>query len=185
MGGKRGILMKRGGLEREETVRRLLAVDNQKVKVFAAELMSDSGWAEAMAGCSHVAHVASPFPTHLPKDENEVIVAARDGVLRVLRFAKAAGVKRFVMTSAEAAISHGRPRGEYTFTEKDWTNPESLELSAYIKSKTIAERAARDWVTAEGGGLDARTVLGWSPRPVEETIVETARSLIEIGVVKV
>jgi dihydroflavonol-4-reductase len=141
-------------LAREEAVRRLLAVDNQKVKFFAAELMSDAGWAEAMAGCSHVAHVASPFPTHMPKNENEVIVPARDGALRVLRFAKAAGVKRFVMTSAAGAISHGRPRGEYTFTEKDWTNLESLELSAYIKSKTIAERAARDWVAAEGGGLE-------------------------------
>src|SRR3546814_3259757 len=73
-----------------------------RFQVFQAELMSDDGWAEANAGCTHVAHVASPLSIAPPKDENEMIVPAREGTLRALRFAKAAGVKRFVQTSSMA-----------------------------------------------------------------------------------
>jgi len=73
---------------------------------------------------------------------------------RALRAAKAVGVKRFVMTSSVAAVSYGRGRGVHTFTEADWTDLSSPGLSAYVQSKTIAERAAREWVAAEGGGLE-------------------------------
>jgi len=138
----------------EEAVRQRLAVDNSRLTFFAAELLSDAGWAEATAGCSHVAHVASPVPAGVPKDPNEVIAPARDGVLRVLRAAKAARVKRFVMTSSVAAIAYGRGRGVHHFTESDWTDLSKPGLSPYIHSKTLAERAARDWVAKEGGGLE-------------------------------
>lgn len=141
-------------LAREAAVRQLLAVDNSRLKFFAADLNSDAGWAEAMAGCSHVAHVASPLPTGVPKDANELIVPARDGALRALRAAKAAGVKRFVMTSSVAAISYGRGRGIHHFTEADWTLLDKPGISPYIQSKTIAERAARDWVEREGAGIE-------------------------------
>ncbi len=122
----------------------------ERLKVFEAELMSDAGWAEANAGCTHVAHVASPLSTRTPKDENDMIVPAREGTLRALRFAKAAGVKRFVQTSSIAAIAYGRSEKEYTVTEADWTNVDDPDVTPYAKSKTIAERAARDWVAAEG-----------------------------------
>ena len=141
-------------LSKEGDVRNLLAVDNSKLKFFEADLGSDQGWAEAMAGCSHVAHVASPFPAALPKHEDELIVPARDGALRVLRAAKAAGVKRFVMTSSAAAIAYGHPERIRTFTEADWTDATSPDAYPYIRSKTIAERAARDWVAAEGNGME-------------------------------
>lgn len=141
-------------LKREAAVRDLLAVDNRCVSFFAAELMDDKGWAEAMAGCSHVAHVASPIPPGAPKHEDELIIPARDGALRALRFARDAGVKRFVMTSSVAAMAYGRPRGTYTFTEADWTVVDSPDTYAYARSKTIAERAARDWVAREGGGIE-------------------------------
>ncbi len=141
-------------LARETAVRRLLAVDNSRLNVFAADLMQDAGWAEAMAGCSHVVHVASPLPTHKPKSDDELILPARDGALRALRAAKAAGVKRFVMTSSAAAIAYGHGNKVQTFTEADWTNVNSPDAYAYVKSKTIAERAARDWVAAEGGGIE-------------------------------
>jgi dihydroflavonol-4-reductase len=141
-------------LAKENAVRQLLAVDNSRLQFFAADLNSDAGWAEAVAGCSHVAHVASPLPSGVPKDANELIVPARDGALRALRAAKAAGVKRFVMTSSVAAISYGRGRGVHHFTEADWTRLEQPGITAYIQSKTIAERAARDWVASEGGGLE-------------------------------
>jgi dihydroflavonol-4-reductase len=145
-------------LAREDGLRRLLAVDNARLRVFAADLTQDAGWREAAAGCSHVAHVASPLSANVAKDPNDLIVPARDGALRALRAAKGAGVKRFVMTSSVAAIAYGRPRGEYTFTEADWTDVTHPESYAYVQSKTIAERAARDWVAAEGGDIEFCTV---------------------------
>jgi dihydroflavonol-4-reductase len=140
-------------LARESAVRTLLAVDNSRLTFFEADLNADAGWAEAMAGCSHVAHVASPLPAGVPKDANELIVPARDGALRALRAARDAGVRRFVMTSSVAAIAYGRGRGVHHFTEADWTDPSKPGISAYIQSKTIAERAARDWVAKEGGAM--------------------------------
>ena len=141
-------------LAKEGAVRALLALDNNRLRFFAADLSQDAGWAQAMAGCSHVAHVASPLPFGVPKDANELILPARDGALRALRAAKAAGVRRFVMTSSVAAVSYGRGRGVHHFTESDWTQLEGKGLTPYIQSKTIAERAARDWVAAEGGGIE-------------------------------
>ena len=145
-------------LDKEATVRKLLDVDESKLKFFAADLNADAGWAEAMVGCSHVAHVASPLPTGVPKNADELIVPARDGALRALRAARAAGVRRFVMTSSVAAISYGRGRGVHHFTEADWTRLDKPGLSPYIQSKTIAERAARDWVAKEGAGLEFCTI---------------------------
>jgi dihydroflavonol-4-reductase len=141
-------------LAREAEVRKLLAVDNARLRFFAADLTADAGWAEAMAGCSHVAHVASPLPMRAVRDADELIVPAREGALRALRAAKAAGVKRFVMTSSVAAMAYGRGRGVHTFSEADWTPPDYPGAQPYIRSKTIAERAARDWVAAEGGGIE-------------------------------
>ncbi len=145
-------------LAKEGAVRASLSVENSKLKFFAADLTNDAGWAEAMAGCSHVAHVASPLPTDAPKHEDELIVPARDGALRALKAAKAAGVKRFVMTSSMAAIAYGHGGTKSVFTEADWTDPTSPDAYAYVRSKTIAERAARDWVAADGGDMEFCTV---------------------------
>ncbi len=145
-------------LSKEAAVRQLLAVDNSRLAFFAADLNADAGWAEAMAGCDFVAHVASPLPAGIPKNADELIVPARDGALRALRAAKGAGVKRFVMTSSVAAISYGRGRGVHHFTEADWTLLDKPGISPYIQSKTIAERAARDWVAQEGGAIEFCTI---------------------------
>jgi dihydroflavonol-4-reductase len=141
-------------LKREAEVRGWLGVDDSKLHFFAADLMDDAGWAEAMAGCSHVAHVASPFPAGAPKNDDELVIPAREGALRALRFARAAGVKRFVLTSSVAAIAYGHGSDVRPYTEKDWTNPNAPGVGAYIKSKTIAERAARDWMAADGKGME-------------------------------
>lgn len=124
------------------------------LRLFEAELMSDAGWAEATAGCTHVAHVASPIPAQAPRHEDDLIVPAREGTLRALRFAKAAGVTRFVQTSSTAAVIYGVDRGEYTFDESRWTDINHPDAYPYVKSKTLAERAARDWVAAEGGDME-------------------------------
>ena len=126
----------------------------EALKVFQAELMSDDGWAEANAGCSHVCHVASPIAASTPKHEDDMIIPAREGTLRALRFAKEAGVKRFVQTSSVAAIAYGRSEKEYTVSESDWTDITHPDVYPYVKSKTISERAARDWVEAEGGDME-------------------------------
>ncbi len=111
-----------------------------------------------MAGCTHVAHLASPFPARAAKTPDDLIVPARDGALRALRAAKAAGVRRFVMTSSVAAIGYGRPRGVYTLTEANWSIVDGPGIGPYAMSKTIAERAARDWVAAEGGNVEFCTI---------------------------
>ena len=83
-----------------------------KAAVAIADLMRDAGWAEALSGCTHVAHLASPLPSEVPESKEEVIAPARDGALRVLRFARDAGAKRFVLASSNGAIGYGRPRGD-------------------------------------------------------------------------
>ncbi len=115
-----------------------------RLKIFQADLMSDDGWAEANAGFDAVAHVASPFPLSVPRNKDDLVVPAREGTLRALRFAKAAGVERFVQTSSAAAIAYGHPEQDH-FDHTDWTNIEA-GVPPYIESKTVAERAARDWV---------------------------------------
>ena len=103
-------------------------------------------------------HIASPFPSTVPKDENELIVPAREGALRVLRAARDAGVKRVVQTSSFAAVGYGHPQQERAFTEKDWTNPDGADVMPYTKSKTLAERAAWDFIDREGAGLELAVV---------------------------
>ncbi len=139
---------------REAVLRPLLGGDGESLRFFTADLTADAGWAEAMAGCTHVAHVASPFSTSAPRHEDDLIVPAREGVLRALRFARQAGVTRFVQTSSVAAIAYGHGKGVHRFTEADWTDLAGADVYAYVKSKTLAERAARDWVAAEGGCLE-------------------------------
>lgn len=143
-------------LAREADVRATLGIaDRERLRFFAADLTGDAGWAEAMAGCTHVAHVASPFPAGKVTDD-DLIPPARDGALRALRFAKEAGVARVVLTSSVAAIAYGRDKA--MFTEADWTDATAPDVQPYIKSKTIAERAARDWMAEHGAGMEFCTV---------------------------
>ena len=123
-----------------------------------ADLEKDAGWPAAVAGCDYVLHVASPFPATVPKHDDELIIPAREGALRVLRASRDAGVKRVVLTSSFAAIGYGHPPQSKPFDETDWTNPEEPGTTAYVKSKTIAERAAWDFISKEGGGLELSVV---------------------------
>jgi len=149
-------------LKREPEVRALLRQGGpepgERVRFFAADLMKDAGWKEAAAGSEYVMHIASPFPVHVPKDENELIVPAREGALRVLRAARDAGVKRVVLTSSFAAVGYGHPEQTKPFDEADWTDLNGEGLTAYVKSKTLAERAAWELIAKEGGGLELAVV---------------------------
>ena len=123
-----------------------------------ADLQKDAGWAEAVAGCDFVLHVASPFPPNVPKHEDELIVPAREGALRVLRASRDGGVKRVVLTSSFAAIGYGHKDRSTPFDETDWTNLDGKGLTAYVKSKTLAEHAAWNFIAREAGGLELSVV---------------------------
>jgi nucleoside-diphosphate-sugar epimerase len=149
-------------LKRETDVRAMLKVGGaepgDRLSFFAADLESDAGWREAIAGSDYVFHVASPLPPSVPKHEDELIVPAREGTLRVLRASRDAGVKRAVVTSSFAAIGYGHKVRETPFTEADWTDPNGDDVAPYTKSKTLAERAAWDFLAREGGSLELSVV---------------------------
>lgn len=148
-------------LKREGDVRAMLkqvgAEPGNRLSFIATDLESDAGWPEAVAGCECVLHVASPLPPNIPKHEDELIVPAREGTLRVLRASRDAGVKRVVLTSSFAAIGNGHEEQKGPFNETNWTNLNG-DVGAYAKSKTLAERAAWDFVATEGGNLELSVV---------------------------
>jgi len=131
--------------------------DFSQLAFFEADLTDDTGWNEAMEGVDYVLHVASPFPAQDPKDENELIIPARDGALRVLKAARKAGVKRVVLTSSFAAIGYGINPEDHIFTEEDWTDA-NAPIPPYIKSKTVAEKAAWNFMEHEGGDMELTVI---------------------------
>lgn len=125
----------------------------------AADLLHDEGWAEAVDGVDAVLHVASPVQPGHVENEDDLIVPAREGTLRVLRAAADVGVQRVVLTSAFHAVSWGHPHDEHVFTEADWTVLDGPGTDAYGRSKTLAERAAWDFVAADGVATELVTML--------------------------
>jgi nucleoside-diphosphate-sugar epimerase len=177
-------------LTREGDVRAMLKVGGgapgEALSFAAADLKSDAGWPEAVAGCAFVLHVASPFPAGAPKHEDELIVPARDGALRVLRAARDAGVKRLVLTSSFAAVGYGHASRDQRFSETDWTDPNSRHLGAYAKSKTLAERAAWEFIARDGGSLELAVVnpaavFGPALGPDFSTSIQLLRLLMDGG----
>jgi nucleoside-diphosphate-sugar epimerase len=148
--------------KREVDVRAMLkeggAEPVNHLSFFAADLAKDPGWPAAVAGCDYVLHVASPLPASVPKHEDELIIPAREGTLRVLRASRDVGVKRVVLTSSFAAIGYGRKEQNAPYTEADWTPLDGEFVAPYQKSKTLAERAAWDFIANEGRGLELSVV---------------------------
>lgn len=131
----------------------------EKLSFAYVDLMKDEGWDEAMAGCTYLLHVASPFPLAEPKDENEVIRPAVDGALRALQAAARAGVRRTVLTSSLAAVMYGHNGRERPFDEHDWSNLSGDGIGAYVKSKTLAEKAAWDFIsTPRNRGMELAVI---------------------------
>ena len=123
-----------------------------------ADLTNDKNWDVAMGDCTYVIHVASPITLELPKHEDEMIRPAVDGTLRILKSARNAGVKRVVMTSNFGAVGYSHKDKTTLITEESWTDPNEKGLSAYNKSKVLAERAAWDFMTKEGGNLELTVI---------------------------
>lgn len=128
-----------------------------KLTFIEADLAKDDHWKDAMEGCTFVLQVASP--THLEsKDEDEMVRPAVDGVLRVLKAARDAGIKRVVMTSSFGAVGFSNKNHNTETTETNWTDPEEKGLSVYEKSKGLSERTAWDFIRNEGGGLELAVI---------------------------
>jgi dihydroflavonol-4-reductase len=133
-----------------------IAANANTIEFVAADLNSDAGWTDAVAGADYVLHVASPVPTVDPKSDEGLVRPVRNGTLPVIKAARDAGVKRVVMTSSISAIIHGRGVREKPFTEEDWTDETNRDDSSpYDRSKTIAERAAWAWLAAAAAGSNS------------------------------
>jgi len=128
---------------------------DDRLTFFSANLENDDGWENAVEGCQYILHVASPFPSQPPKHENDLILPARDGAIRILKLASAANVKRVVMTSSLAAVVSGHDYDESkVFDEEDWSRTDR-HIGAYEKSKTLAEQGAWDFIK----GLESDSAL--------------------------
>jgi dihydroflavonol-4-reductase len=171
-------------LDKEAEVREAVGQGNNRLEFKAADLEHDTGWEEAMRGVAHVLHIASPFPLFEPEDEQDLIRPAVQGTLRVLRAAHKAGVKRVVQVSSVAAISAGHKDTFKKFTEEDWSIIEN-EIGAYSKSKTLAERAAWEFINGaenttrmELATINPPLILGPVPNKNFRTSVEVIRTLM-------
>ena len=192
------VALLREGYRARTTVRSLTRADEVRTMVerggadpaglefVEADLTGDAGWSEAVAGCTDVLHVASPFPLEVPRDPDALVGPARDGALRVLRAARDAGVRRVVLTSSFAAIGYGTdPHPGRPYTEDDWTDLDGPRpVAPYPRSKTLAERAAWDFVRAEGRGLELATVnpvgiVGPALAADTSTSIEVVRSFLD------
>ena len=174
-------------MAREGEVREMLAragAPDARLEFVVADLTADEGWAAAVDGCRHVLHVASPFPLVMPRDHHELIGPARDGALRVLRAARDAGVERVVLTSSFAAVGYGPQPAGRAYDETDWTDPDQPGLSAYVRSKAIAERAAWDFIAEERRDMELAVVnpvgvIGQVLGPDLSTSIELVRQLLD------
>ena len=149
--------MKRKG-EVLEMMKTAGVISLDKLTFIETDLTKDANWDEAVKGCKYVLHVASPIAATMPKDENEMIRPAVDGTLRVLKAARDGGVKRVVITSNFGAIGYSHKDPNTIITEEEWTNPAQKDLSAYSRSKVLAERAAWDFMHREGGDLELSVI---------------------------
>ena len=164
------VLLKKGyrvrttvrNLAREAEVRQHLRVGGvepgDRLRFVAADLSSDSAWAQAVAGSHYVMHGASPTPSGAQTREEDWIRPAVDGNLRVLRAARDAGVKRVVLTSAFGAICAGHGPMTRPFNDEDWSDLTSKNIWPYQKSKTLSEQAAWDFIAREGRGMGLSSV---------------------------
>ena len=169
--------------EVRETISKVVQI-NDRLEILPVDLEQDSGWDEAMKDVEYVLHVASPFPLFEPKHEDELIIPAVQGTLRVLRAAHKAKVKRVVQVSSNAAVSAGHNGENKTFTEADWSNIDN-HIGAYPKSKTLAERAAWDFINGaentnkmEMAAINPPLILGPVPNKIFRTSVELIRTLM-------
>lgn len=169
---------------RAEEIRAVIAQHTSQIDhlYFAvADLEDRSIWVDLCTGKDFVQHIASPFPRVLPKDENELIRPAKAGVLNILEAASSTGVKRVVLTSSTGAIMYGNTKGrQNTFKEEDWTDINNRkDTTPYFRSKTIAEKAAWEFIEQDSSGLELVTICpGAILGPVLEKDFGTSANIV-------
>jgi len=114
-----------------------------RLEICELDLLKDDGWDDAVSGCDYVMHVASPLLDREPKDQDEIIRPAHEGLMRAIKSSVRNKVKRFVMTSSFSAIGYGHVKD--VFDESHWTDT-TQKIGAYNKSKAIAEKAMWDYL---------------------------------------
>ena len=124
----------------------------EKLSFVELDLLNDDGWDDAVKGCKYTLHVASPFPIKVSRDRQKLVPAAKDGTLRVLNASIKAGVDQIILTSSIVAMFRKPNRtNPYSFGENDWTDINwEKGVSDYFLSKTVAEKAAWDFVESKG-----------------------------------
>ncbi|NQD69286.1 NAD-dependent epimerase/dehydratase family protein [Sphingobacterium shayense] len=172
-------------MERADSIKNVIAEYTDHIanlNLAQADLMDEKAWSSLSKGKNFIIHVASPFPRELPTNEAELIDPAKDGTLHVLKAAKLNHVKRIVIVSSLAAIVYGKTKERINdiFTENNWTDEDNIaDTAPYIRSKTIAEKAAWEYVSKEGSGLELVTVLpGAILGPVLEEDYGTSANII-------
>lgn len=171
--------------DRIESIKLVLANHTTKItnlKFVKAELLDEQVWQSIIKEVDYVQHIASPFPRELPKDENEIIKPAKEGTLNILKAASANGVKRVVITSSIAAVVYGKDKEHRhgTFDESDWTDVTiRKDTSPYYRSKTIAEKAAWDFIKNNNSNMEIATVCpGAILGPILETDFGTSANMV-------
>jgi len=147
-------------MSRVADVKQMLSVGGignfDRLSFVEADLSREEGWAAAAEGCSYIIHPASPTPNPAAKHQDEYVVPAVNGVLFILRAAKAAGVRRVVLTSAFGAVGMGTDK-KTPYTEEDWSDL-ARDIPPYQRSKTLSEKAAWEYIGGEGKGLELAVV---------------------------
>ena len=128
----------------------------ENLNIFTFDLNDDEGWDEGMEGCDYLLHVASPIALE-NHDEDFFVKPAVAGVNRAMKFAKKHNVKKVVLTSSVAAIYETMESKSY-YDENDWSDPENPAISHYSKSKTLAERAAWEFVENENNPFELAVI---------------------------
>ncbi len=172
-------------LNRIDSIRSIISnhTDNiENLSFFQAELLDKEVWKKATANKDYVIHAASPFPRELPKDENDLIIPAKEGTLNVLAAAKSNKVKRVVIVSSISTVVYGKKKDELenVFTEETWTDTANrVDTKPYIRSKTIAEKAAWDFIKKDSDGMEMVSVLpGAMLGPVLEEDFGTSANIV-------
>jgi nucleoside-diphosphate-sugar epimerase len=172
-------------LHRADDVRRCVDPKRERAHLLefvAADLTREDRWQAAVAGCVYVLHVASPFPMTQPRHPEQLISPARNGTLRVLAAAQHAGVRRVVLTSSTVAmIYRSGSLPDHTYTEADWTNPARSDISPYVASKTLAERAAWEFVRSTDSAPELTVINpGFVQGPALDADLSTSHRVIQM-----
>lgn len=171
--------------DRAESIREVIGKHTEnvnKLSIVVADLTDQDIWLQLTKGIDHIQHIASPFPRELPKNEDDLIHPAKSGTSNILKAASKNKVKRVVITSSLGAIVYGKDKKklENTFNENDWTDETNKrDLTPYFKSKTVAEKAAWDFLDKDNSGMELTTVLpGAILGPVLEKDFGTSANIV-------